>query len=58
MNDTDRSARETRRIQALHGYETPEIIALPVKELALPQSHLYLWVPNALVHLGLNVPRV
>jgi N6-adenosine-specific RNA methylase IME4 len=32
-----------------------EIIALPVKELMLPQSHLYLWVPNALVSLGLQV---
>ena len=32
-----------------------EISALPVKELALPQSHLYLWVPNALVSIGLQV---
>jgi len=34
-----------------------EIAELPVNELALPQSHLYLWVPNALVAEGLDVMR-
>ena len=32
-----------------------EIKDLPVRDLALPQSHLYLWVPNALLKEGLEV---
>jgi N6-adenosine-specific RNA methylase IME4 len=32
-----------------------EIIDLPVGDLARPQSHLYLWVPNALILEGLEV---
>ena len=32
-----------------------DIISLPVNQLAAPQSHLYLWVPNALIGLGLQV---
>ena len=32
-----------------------EIMALPVKDIVLPESHLYLWVPNALVAEGLRV---
>src|SRR5207237_6803818 len=32
-----------------------EIQALPVGELALPQAHLYLWCPNALLAEGLAV---
>jgi N6-adenosine-specific RNA methylase IME4 len=34
-----------------------EIMDLPVGQLALPQSHLYLWVPNALILEGLEVMR-
>jgi N6-adenosine-specific RNA methylase IME4 len=34
-----------------------EIAGLPVPDLALPESHLYLWVPNALVLEGLEVMR-
>jgi len=32
-----------------------EIQELPVVQLAAPQSHLYLWVPNALILEGLEV---
>ena len=32
-----------------------EIMSLPVEELAADQSHLYLWVPNALLYQGLLV---
>lgn len=32
-----------------------EIKALPVRDLAAPTSHLYLWVPNALLPSGLEV---
>ena len=34
-----------------------EIMELPVAQLALPASHLYLWVPNALLAEGLEVMR-
>lgn len=34
-----------------------EIMALPVQDVAMPQSHLYLWVPNALIEVGLQVMR-
>ena len=34
-----------------------EILELPVPQLALPKSHLYLWVPNALVLEGLEVMK-
>lgn len=32
-----------------------EIASLPVSELAADQSHLYLWVPNAMLREGLEV---
>ena len=34
-----------------------QIMDLPVNELAMPQSHLYLWIPNALLQEGLEVMR-
>jgi len=55
MNRTGKVALEHRR---LHRYETmplPEILSLPVAEYAARQSHMYLWVPNALLREGLQV---
>lgn len=37
--------------------ELQEIMELPVSRLAAAQSHLYLWVPNALLQEGLQVMR-
>jgi N6-adenosine-specific RNA methylase IME4 len=34
-----------------------DIKALPVAEIAASQSHLYLWVPNALILEGLDVMK-
>jgi N6-adenosine-specific RNA methylase IME4 len=34
-----------------------DIMDLPIASLSLPQSHLYLWVPNALVQEGLEVMK-
>ena len=34
-----------------------EILELSVSDVSLPQSHLYLWVPNALVLEGLKVMK-
>jgi N6-adenosine-specific RNA methylase IME4 len=55
VNRTGKMAPEHKR---LHRYPTMsfvEIAALPVGELALPQSHLYLWCPNALIAEGLQI---
>jgi N6-adenosine-specific RNA methylase IME4 len=56
-NRTGKVAPEHRR---LHRYQTmglAEIATLPIGEIAAPQSHLYLWVPNALLLEGLQVMR-
>ncbi len=34
-----------------------EIKKLPITKLALPQSHLYLWIPNALIAEGLDTMK-
>lgn len=54
-NRTGKVAPEHRRLYRYHTMTNDEILTMPVKEIALPQSHLYLWVPNALVSLGLQV---
>jgi N6-adenosine-specific RNA methylase IME4 len=54
-NRTGKMAPEHKR---LHRYPTmsfEEIEALPVGQLALPKSHLYLWCPNALIAEGLQI---
>ena len=55
LNRTGKVAPEHNR---LHRYETmsvAQIKALPVGALAAAQSHLYLWVPNALLAEGLEI---
>jgi len=37
--------------------EFEEILELPIRKLAAARSHLYLWVPNALLAEGLQVMR-
>jgi N6-adenosine-specific RNA methylase IME4 len=54
-NRTGKMAPEHKRLLRYSTMTLKEIVALPVKELALPQSHLYLWVPNALLKEGLEV---
>jgi N6-adenosine-specific RNA methylase IME4 len=54
-NRTGKMAPEHRRLLRYATMTTEEIASLPVAALALPQSHLYLWVPNALVPEGLQV---
>jgi N6-adenosine-specific RNA methylase IME4 len=55
MNRTGKVAPEHRRLYRYPTMTNEEIMALPAGQLALPQSHLYLWVPNALVMTGLKV---
>ena len=56
-NRTGKMAPEHKRLYRYRTMTNEEILSLPVGDLALPQSHLYLWVPNALVELGLQVLR-
>ena len=56
-NRTGKMAPEHKRLSRYGTLRFEEIIDLPVEELLLPQSHLYLWVPNALVGEGLEVMK-
>jgi N6-adenosine-specific RNA methylase IME4 len=52
-NRTGKVAPEHRRLLRYSTLSFAELAALPVADLARPQSHLYLWCPNALVPEGL-----
>lgn len=54
-NSTGKMAPEHRRLYRYPTMTLHEITELPVEQIALPQSHLYLWVPNALLAEGLEV---
>lgn len=54
-NRTGKMAPEHRRLRRYRTMDLDEICALPVAEHAAPTSHLYLWVPNALLPAGLAV---
>jgi N6-adenosine-specific RNA methylase IME4 len=54
-NRTGKVAPEHRRLSRYDTMTTLEIASLPVQDLAAPESHLYLWVPNALLPDGLSV---
>src|SRR5438477_9519442 len=56
-NRTGKMAPEHRRLSRYATLSNEEIMELPVSQLAAPQSHLYLWVPNALIQEGLEVMR-
>ena len=55
QNKTGKVAPEHRRLSRYATLSLPEIAALPVGELSADTSHLYLWVPNALLPEGLAV---
>jgi N6-adenosine-specific RNA methylase IME4 len=54
-NRTGKMAPEHRRLSRYATMTLQDIMELPVPHLLLPQSHLYLWVPNALIREGLEV---
>jgi N6-adenosine-specific RNA methylase IME4 len=54
-NRTGKMAPEHRRLSRYATMTGEQIMALPIAEIAARQSHLYLWVPNALVAEGLEV---
>lgn len=55
QNRTGKVAPEHRRLLRYPTMELKEILELPISKLAAARSHLYLWVPNALLQEGLQV---
>lgn len=55
QNRTGKVAPEHKRLLRYPTMELKEIMELPVAKLAAAKSHLYLWVPNALLQEGLRV---
>ena len=55
QNRTGKVAPEHRRLLRYPTMELNEVLGLPVSKLAAAKSHLYLWVPNALLPEGLKV---
>jgi N6-adenosine-specific RNA methylase IME4 len=56
-NKTGKVAPEHKRLARYRTMTLPEIMALPVEQLAAPTAHLYLWCPNALLPDGLAVMK-
>lgn len=54
LNRTGKMAPEHKRLRRYRTMSFSEIYALPVSRLAAKKSHLYLWVPNALLREGLE----
>ena len=57
QNRTGKMAPEHRRLNRYSTMTMEDIMSLPVAQVAAPRSHLYLWVPNALILEGLEVMR-
>lgn len=55
QNRTGKMAPEHRRLSRYSTLCLDDILALPVSRIAAATSHLYLWIPNALLHEGLSV---
>jgi N6-adenosine-specific RNA methylase IME4 len=56
-NKTGKVAPEHKRLSRYGTLMLPEIMALPVAEIAAQKAHLYLWCPNALLPDGLAVMK-
>jgi N6-adenosine-specific RNA methylase IME4 len=57
QNRTGKIAPEHKRLSRYGTLKLPDIMALPVKEIAAPTAHLYLWCPNALLPDGIAVMK-
>jgi len=55
QNRTGKVAPEHKRLARYDTLTWKEIADMPVADVTAPQSHCYLWVPNALVAEGLRV---
>ncbi len=56
-NRTGKMAPEHKRLNRYRTMSVQEIMELPVSQVSAAQSHLYLWVPNALILEGLEVMK-
>ncbi len=56
-NSTGKVAPEHKRLLRYPTMTLQQIMELPVAHVAAPKSHLYLWVPNALIAEGLEVMK-
>src|SRR5579872_1321392 len=57
QNRTGKVAPEHQRLLRYPTMTLEEILEMPVPKLSAAQSHLYLWVPNALLSEGLEVMK-
>lgn len=57
MNRTGKVAPEHKRLNRYDTLSLQEIMEIPVAQVAGSKSHLYLWVPNALLPEGLEVMK-
>lgn len=57
QNRTGKVAPEHKRLNRYSTMTLNEIMALPVSDISDEKSHLYLWVPNALLPEGLAVMK-
>ncbi len=57
QNRTGKMAPEHKRLLRYPTMDLKEIMNLPIPNLAAAKSHLYLWVPNALLKEGLDVMK-
>ncbi len=57
INRTGKIAPEHRRLSRYGTLDLLSIKALPVQKIATPTSHLYLWIPNALLPEGIEVMK-
>ena len=57
QNRTGKVAPENKRLRRYETLSLAEIKQIPVTEIADEKSHLYLWVPNALLPDGLEVMK-
>lgn len=55
QNRTGKVAPEHKRLSRYDTMTLDDICSLPVEDIAADPSHLYLWVPNALLPEGLKV---
>ncbi len=53
-NNTGKVAPEHKRLSRYKTLSFEEIMEIPVNDIAEKQSHLYLWIPNALLAQGLE----
>jgi N6-adenosine-specific RNA methylase IME4 len=56
-NRTGKMAPEHKSLSRYRTMTHQEIMELPIAQMACPNCHLYLWVPNALILEGLEVMR-